>query len=41
MAKYQNMLVVIDPNGTTSLHYGARCICTNGLVDASKPFADL
>ncbi len=38
MAMYQNMLVVIDPNGTTNQHCGELFIYINGLVAKLKPF---
>lgn len=38
MAKYQNMLVAIDPNQTINPRYGVLCIYINGLVAKSKRF---
>lgn len=39
MAKYQNMLVAIDPNqDDRSRHYDVLCIYINGLAAKSKRF---
>ncbi len=41
MAKYQSMLVVIDPNQDDQPALRRAVYLPTGLVDASKPFADL